>query len=163
MDKLDEYTINEIRLEAKQSKKAEKLVEILFKDIKDRFGNPYLNHLYAVANCFNDEERYTVGLLHDTLEEVPNITYNDLVYLGFRESYLNNLLLLTHNLDVDTYDEYIDKIISSSSIPVLDIKLADMKHNLSRMDNLDLETQTRLRNKYKEPYEKLIKRREELK
>lgn len=160
-DLLNELEIIEIRLEAKQSKKAEKLVNIIFKNTFDLIGRPYIEHIYAVASGFNDEERYTTGLLHDILEDTK-MTINDLVMLGFREMIVNNVILLTK--EEDSYEKYIDKLVTSSNTVVLDIKLSDLKHNLKeeRLNKLNEEKRQTLKDKYLKAYDKISKRREEL-
>ena len=159
---LNEQLIMEITLEGKQSKKAERLIEVVFKDHVDKNNHPYIEHLYNVANNFNDEERYTVGLLHDILEDTC-VSFNDLAILGFRESCLNSVKLLTRDKDM-SYKEYIDLIVSTNNTVALDIKLADLKNNMDKdkLNQLDRETQDKLIEKYSYAYDKISKRREEI-
>ena len=49
-------------------KKATMLVNIFFRDKKDKGGYAYLGHLQFVSNAFDDEDRKVVGLLHDVIE-----------------------------------------------------------------------------------------------
>lgn len=119
----------EITLEGKQSAKAEKLVNYLFETITDKNGECHLNYLYSVARNFQDEMRYSVGLLHDVIEDTK-ITAKDLAILGFRESYIEAIMLLTKKA-FETYDEYIDRLILSDNTVALDIKLADITHNMN--------------------------------
>lgn len=159
---LSEDMIMEITLEGKQSAKAEKLVNILFKNITDKAGESYLNHLYRVAQNFQDELRYTVSLLHDTIEDTA-ITMNDLAVLGFREEYLNVLDYLTRK-EGQTYQEYIENILSSNNLAVLDIKLADLNDNSNpeRLAKLSVEEQIRLTKKYQNAKELVKGKRNEL-
>lgn len=50
---------------------------------KDRYSTPYVSHLYAVAalvsSVTDDEDIIIAGLMHDSLEDVPEYTYDDLV------------------------------------------------------------------------------------
>jgi (p)ppGpp synthase/HD superfamily hydrolase len=50
---------------------------------KDRDNTPYVSHLYAVAalisSVTDDEDVIIAGLMHDSLEDVPEYSYDDLV------------------------------------------------------------------------------------
>lgn len=159
---LTENIIMEITLEGKQSAKAEKLVNVLFKNKKDKAGENYINHLYRVAQNFQDEMRYTVSLLHDTIEDTA-ITTKDLALLGFREEYLKILDYLTKK-ESQTYEEYINNILSSNNSVVLDIKLADLNDNSNpiRLSKLPIEEKERLNNKYQNAKELIERKRNEL-
>lgn len=163
MDILNEDIIMEIILERKQSTKALLLIEKIFNNKFDKANKPYINHLKRVASNFQDEERYTISLLHDTLEDT-SITYNDLLNLGFKEKYLDCLLLLTKTNNT-SYEDYIDRIITSNDSSAMDVKLADLKDNMNedRLNLLNADEARRLLNKYTLAYNKIIKRRDELK
>lgn len=161
-DIMPESLIMEITLEGKQSNKAEKLVEYLFKSIKDKNGENYLLHLFTVARNFQDEMRYSIGLLHDVLEDTK-ITAKDLAVLGFRESYIEAVSLLT-KLENESYDEYIKRLILSNNPVALDIKLADLTHNMNeeRLSKLSIESREKLLKKYIPAKIKIEERRKEL-
>lgn len=163
MDILNEDIIMEIILERKQSTKALLLIEKIFNNKFDKANKPYINHLKRVASSFQDEERYTISLLHDTLEDT-SITYNDLLNLGFKEKYLDCLVLLTKTNNT-SYEDYIDRIITSNDSSAMDVKLADLKDNMNedRLNLLNTDEARRLLNKYTLAYNKIIKRRDELK
>lgn len=152
----------EITLEGKQSAKAEKLVNYVFKDIFDKVGESYLNHLYSVAKNFQDEMRYSVGLLHDVIEDTK-ITMTDLAVLGFRESYIEAIVLLTKK-DFETYNEYIERLISSDNTVALDIKLADLTNNMNgeRLSRLSTIEREKLLKKYIPAKIKIEERRKAL-
>ena len=97
-----------------------------------------------------------VAVLHDIVEDtpiqeetLPNWCSVNEVY-GERLS--DTIMLLTHDKNKDTYDEYIDKIIRSNSILGKLVKAADMKDHLFQLDTL---TPDRL-NKYKPHIYKFI-------
>ena len=50
---------------------------------KDDYNTPYVSHLFSVAMILatvtNDEDIIIAGLMHDSLEDVPNYTYDMLV------------------------------------------------------------------------------------
>ncbi len=49
---------------------------------KDEYHTPYVSHLYSVAalisSATDDEDIIIAGLMHDSLEDVPNYTYEEL-------------------------------------------------------------------------------------
>ncbi|MBQ9834274.1 MAG: hypothetical protein IJO33_03690 [Bacilli bacterium] len=161
-DIIPESLVMEITLEGKQSAKAEKLVNYLFETITDKTGECYLNHLHNVARNFQDEMRYSVGLLHDIIEDTK-ITMTDLAILGFRESYIEAIMLLTKK-EFETYDEYIDRLISSDNTVVLDIKLADITHNMNeeRLSRLSAIEKEKFLKKYIPAKIKVEERRKKL-
>ncbi len=116
---LNEEALISITLEGKQSAKAEKLIDYLYKDTR---------FLYDIAHSFQDEERYTLSLLHDILNKID---YNTLATLGFRESYLKSLVILFK--DDISKEEYIDRLIKENDSVAIDIA-----HELLEKDNIDL-------------------------
>ena len=50
---------------------------------KDEYHTPYVSHLYSVAalisSATDDEDIIIAGLMHDSLEDVPHYSYDDLV------------------------------------------------------------------------------------
>ncbi len=104
----DNDVIN-ITLEGKQSKKAEMLIDLLYED------NDFL---YEIARHFQDEQRYTVALLHDILTKV---TLEQLATMGFREHYLRSIDVLNRSdLDISSY---INKLIDNNDTTAIDIAL----------------------------------------
>ena len=74
--------------------KAELIVRAVFKNIRDKGGNPYLDHLYYVSDHLKDINMKIVGLLHDLIEDT-DITYNDLLEVGFTKNIIDAFELLT--------------------------------------------------------------------
>ena len=113
---LTEEDIIHITLEGKQSAKAEMLVERLYEDN---------NYLYELAHHFQDEQRYTVALLHDILNRISK---EQLATMGFRESYINSLSILKKEEELE---EYIDKLIEKKDTVAMDIaiKLLEKENN----------------------------------
>ena len=91
--------------------KAELIVRAVFKNIRDKGGNPYLDHLYYVSDNLKDINMKIVGLLHDLIEDT-DITYNDLLEVGFTKNIIDAVELLTKK---EEYDKYIDRIINSNN------------------------------------------------
>ena len=119
------------------------------KNQKDKSGLPYVFHLFHLAEQMETEESTAAALLHDVLEDT-DYTLADLAALGFADSVLSALVLLTHDETVD----YMDYVRAIKANPIARaVKLADLKHNsdLSRLDTIDEKALTR-----KAKYEKAI-------
>ena len=122
---LTEEMMMDVTLEGKQSTKAKKLVNYLYEDS---------NFLYDVAGNFQDEEKYTLGLLHDVLNKVD---YNTLATLGFRESYLKSLVILFKD-DISD-EEYVKKLIDKNDLVAISIaaKIYKEKNQLEYVKMLE--------------------------
>ena len=136
--------------------KSEKIVKRLFKDILDKGGNSYLNHLYYVSNSFEDVDMKSIGLLHDIIEDTI-ITANDLREIGFNQEIVDVVSIISRNND-ESYNGYIDRILKSNNYKAINIKMIDMKHNmdLSRIKNPTGKDIERIERKYKPQYKKII-------
>ena len=74
-------------------------------------------------------------MLHDVVEDT-DYTLSDLRKMGFAQTVIDALSLLTHDPEV----EYIDYVLAIKENPIAKIvKLADLRHNsdLSRLDTVD--------------------------
>ena len=58
--------------------RAYRLVSYLFKDKKDKAGEPYLGHLIRVSDCLSMGDAKVAALLHDVVEDVSDISFDDL-------------------------------------------------------------------------------------
>lgn len=135
--------------------KANMLVLIVFKDKKDKAGNPYIRHLNKVSESFRDDKGKCVALLHDIVEDTT-FTFVDLIALGFSKDIVDTLQLLTN--DLGDYDKYIERLIKSDNILAKKVKMADLldNMNLNRFEKLDKTNFDMIRNKYIKTYIKLI-------
>lgn len=140
--------------------KAELIVRAVFKNIRDKGGNPYLDHLYYVSDNLKDINMKIVGLLHDLIEDT-DITYNDLLEVGFTKNIIDAVELLTKK---EEYDKYIDRIINSNNKIALMVKKVDLENNmdLSRIKKPTSKDYDRLNNKYKPQYKKIVKKIKEM-
>lgn len=140
--------------------KAELIVRAVFKNIRDKGGNPYLDHLYYVSDHLKDINMKIVGLLHDLIEDT-DITYNDLLEVGFTKNIIDAVELLTKK---EEYDKYIDRIINSNNKIALMVKKVDLENNmdLSRIKKPTSKDYDRLNNKYKPQYKKIVKKIREM-
>ena len=129
--------------------KCKVLVERVFKDMTDKAGEPYIYHLYRVAEKQNDMISKSAALLHDIIEDINDINENTLRYLSIDEEVISIVKLLTKSNDL-TYEQEISKIIKSGNYEAISIKYADIMDNanIDRLNKLNLETKQRLENKY---------------
>lgn len=124
-----------------ETKKAMKLCFDAHKEQKDKSGLPYVFHPFHLAEQMSNENTTVVALLHDVVED-SDYTFADLQELGFSESVLAALRLLTHDESVP----YMDYVAAIKKNPVARaVKLADLRHNsdLSRMDEVTEKTLAR--------------------
>lgn len=153
---LKQETITLIKREDDLLNKAIILVNDLFKNVTDKQGKPYIEHLYYVSNNLENYEEKIVGMLHDVIED----TYVDedlLLTFGFPKNIVNSVLLLTRNKEI-SYDEYIENIIKSNDLIALKVKKADMMHNMNkeRLDALEENIRKKLEKKYTNNYKKIV-------
>lgn len=100
----------------------------------DKAGQPYINHLLAVADCFDDEITKTVGILHDIVEDT-DYTCDDLTKMGFSVKVVEAVGCLTKCCGED-YQDYLCRVGANNY--AREVKIADLKHNmdLSRLDKV---------------------------
>lgn len=102
----------------------------------DKSGRPYILHpLYVMDKVIHLGDDYaSVGILHDVVEDT-DVTLSDLKLMGFSETVLDALSLLTHAKGT-SYDSYI-KALATNEIATR-VKLADLTHNsdLTRLKGL---------------------------
>ena len=116
--------------------------------VLDRGGNAYITHPIRIMMRLrtNDAELMSIAILHDTIEDAPDIvSFKALIDAGFSTRVINALQLLTHSND-DSYEDYIKKIATNKD--ALRVKLEDLK------DNSDL---TRLKGVTQKDFNRVIK------
>lgn len=116
------------------TKKALALCFEAHKNQKDKSGMPYVFHPFHLAEQMTSEETTIVALLHDVIEDTT-YTIEDLKKMGFSESILLAIQLMTHDENVP----YMDYVAEIKANPIARaVKLADLKHNsdMSRLDNI---------------------------
>ena len=127
-----------------------------------------LSHPLAVANQFEElSDEWVVGLFHDILEDnldLPKqersiLTHKVIEILDHNWDIFRAIQHLTRVKDVETYYEYIEfiKYMKENNRQggelAWKVKLADLKHNLSRTDTLKLS----LKKRYEEALGVLLK------
>lgn len=134
-------------------KRAYELVKILFKEKKDKEGEPYIGHLERVSQKLKKENTRIAGLLHDVVEDIEGFTLDDLRDLHFNEEIIELVRIVTKessNGQKKTYHERITSILNTHNIEAIKLKYADMLDNIDeeRLSKLDEETRNRLFEKY---------------
>lgn len=135
----------------------------LFNDKVDKGGYPYVIHLLKVYSCVNDYQEKVCALLHDVVEDT-DVTFDELKEVGFPCEAIEILTYLTKQKGED-YRDYIERIISSENVHVLNIKLADLKHNMDvkRIKNPSVNDYERINKRYTPAYHKIQNKLEEMK
>ena len=125
------------------------LVSDLFKDKRDKAGDPYINHLIRVSVKLDTDELKIAGLLHDVLEDT-DVNKEMLSELGFSKRIIEIVSGVTNIKGLD-YNSKIKKIIDSGDIDVIKLKYSDMSDNADkdRLSRLPAITRNRLIKKYK--------------
>jgi len=107
---------------------------------KGKDGTPYILHSLRLMLKMKGEQEQIVAVLHDVVEDTST-SFDDLHAVGFSESILETLKLLTHEKDVP-YEDYVQQI---KPHPLArKVKLADLEdnsniHRLSGIEQKDLE------------------------
>lgn len=136
------------------------LVRVLFQNRVDKVGKPYLGHLLRVSNRMTTLEGQVAGLLHDTVEDISDITFEDLLEIGIPSSIIEVLRLVTKepvfgNLSrqekLKRYQKKIEDIIESKNDLALELKIADISDNYNpkRLETYSMD----MRNWFSEKYE----------
>ena len=138
------------------------LVLRVFENKLDKGGLPYFNHLFKVYEGVVSYDEKIIALLHDIVEDT-NITYNDLEEFGYDKKIINSLKHLTKKKG-EYYPDYIDRIINSNDIHALNVKLADLKHNMdiTRIKNPTINDYERISKRYEPAYIKVKNKLDEL-
>ncbi len=152
---MESKKIELIKREDDLIEKAIILVNELFKNITDKQGHPYIEHLYYVSNHLETYEEKVVGLLHDVIEDTY-INEKVLLELKFPKNIVEAVSLLTRNKEI-SYDDYIDSIIQSNNLLAIKVKKVDMMHNMNkeRLAALDENVRKKLEKKYIKNYQKI--------
>ena len=97
----------------------------------DKAGEPYILHPIAVSAQLKSEDEKILALLHDVVEDT-SYTLEDVAALGFQD--LTDALDCLSRRTDETYKEFITRILKNRL--AVKVKVADIKHNLSRIDSL---------------------------
>lgn len=158
----DEDKYYEICNNDNQIYKALEIVTNLFENDLDKGGMPYILHLLYVYKHVSTEEEKIVALLHDTLED-KDVTKKDLLEVGFSEKIVNDVVMLTRVKPIE-YNDYIENLLQNGSIEALNVKLADLEHNMdiTRIKNPSIKEIERVKRRYIPTHEKIMNKLEEI-
>ena len=162
---------NQIKKETNLIKKSYMLVSILFKDKVDKNNEPYIKHLITVSFKMSTFDGRVAGLLHDVVEDIDGVTFDDLIDVGIPNNIIEVLKLVTKkpyndniskSKKLELYNKEIDNIINSDNELAVELKYSDMSnnYNMDRLKLLSSEKQKWFHLKYGENIKKLEKRME---
>ncbi|MBW8360686.1 MAG: phosphohydrolase [Kaistella sp.] len=132
--------------------KAIKIASKAHKGQTDKFGAPYIGHIMRVMNSGNTYDEKMVGVLHDAVEDCPEITYEYLLEEGFPNDIVFAIECLTKDPPDQDYTEFI-KQTERSALAVA-VKINDLHDNmdLTRFTKPLTEKDMRRLNKYLSAY-----------
>ena len=135
--------------------KSLEIITRVFSEKCDKGGFPYVIHLLKVYSGVSEEIEKICALLHDVIEDT-DITYDDLRNVGYSEKIIDILTILT-KLKGEDYRDYINRIIDSKNIHAMNIKLADLRHNMDsgRIKNPSPNDVMRITKRYEPAYERI--------
>ena len=132
--------------------KAIKLAQKAHKGQTDKFGTPYIGHVMRVMNAGNTYDEKIVGVLHDVLEDCPEITEESLKEEGFSVEVVFAVKCLSKiPADMD-YTDFIQQVEKSTL--AIAVKLNDLQDNmnLTRFNHTITERDMKRLNKYLTAY-----------
>ncbi|MBO4667966.1 MAG: GTP pyrophosphokinase [Bacilli bacterium] len=135
--------------------KSLEIVTRVFSDKTDKGGFPYVIHLLKVYSGVSEYIEKVCALLHDIIEDT-DVSYDDLRKVGYSEEIIDILTILT-KLKGEDHRDYINRIISSNNYHAMNIKLADLRHNMDsgRIKNPTPNDYERITKRYEPAYEKI--------
>ena len=132
--------------------KAIKLAQKAHKGQTDKFGTPYIGHVMRVMNAGNTYDEKIVAILHDVLEDCPEITEESLKEEGFSDEVVFAVKCLSKiPADMD-YTDFIQQVEKSTL--AIAVKLNDLQDNmnLTRFNHTITERDMKRLNKYLTAY-----------
>lgn len=135
-----------------QASRAQAIAVIAHRGQKDKLGEPYIEHVTAVASRFDpldDTLACCAAWLHDVLEDT-RITVDDLAIAGIHDEVIEVVQLLTRRRGMG--DEYYERIALNEV--ARQVKRSDLFSNThpSRTELLDEATRFRLQVKYEHAF-----------
>lgn len=98
-----------------------------FEGVMDKGGQPYILHKLRVMNAMpeDDYELRQIAVMHDVVEDT-DVTFEDLIKMGFSARVVDALVLLTH-MPHDSYEIYVSEIKKNPDARL--VKKADIEDN----------------------------------
>ena len=157
-----EEEFNELKKNNDLIYKSLEIVTRLFNDKEDKGGQPYVIHLLKVYSGVSEYLEKVCALLHDVVEDT-DVSYHDLEIVGYNNDVIDILKILT-KVKGEDYRDYIERIIESNNIHALNIKLADLRHNMdiTRIKNPTTNDYERVSKRYEPAYQKILNKINEM-
>lgn len=95
---------------------------------RDKSGVPYIAHPLAVMRAVS-EAAWHVAVLHDVIEDCPDVLFLDLADMGYTSEELRAIEALTRRKG-EEYDAFIQRIIDTGGPLAIEVKMADLEDNL---------------------------------
>lgn len=112
--------------------------------VLDKTDKPSIDHPMRVSFFFNDYERKTVAMLHDTIEDTT-LTLKDLYLMMFSQTTIDAVDAITRR-EGEIYKDYIKRVAQNKLAK--DVKIADLQDNLHRNDGLPEKEKAGLSKRY---------------
>ena len=111
----------------------------------------------------SDYQEKIIALLHDVVEDT-DVTYEDLKEFGYSEDIIEALTYLTKKKG-EYYPDYIERIINSDNKLALEVKLADLTHNIdiNRIKDPSVNDYERVTKRYIPAYNKILNKLDSMK
>ncbi len=97
------------------------------KQVRNRSGEPYIEHCKRVAAQFSDDYTMAIAVMHDVIEDHPG--FEQEIGYRFQGMMLRDLRQLRRR-EGETYYDYVMRICREGSITTKLIKLSDLSDNL---------------------------------
>lgn len=105
---------------------AEEIIEKEFKDVKDKGGQPYLGHIYRVAEPFLCYESYVSALLHDLIEDIPS--WHEIRLRDKFGDEIGDIVMCLTKKQNESYESYLKRVSSNQKATA--IKMQDLRDNM---------------------------------
>lgn len=109
--------------------KAIKIAQKAHKGQTDKFGTPYIGHVIRVMNAGKTYDEKIVGVLHDVIEDCPEITLDHLLQEGFPNEIVFAIECLTKNPSDQDYTEFVKQ--TEKSPLAVSVKINDLQDNMN--------------------------------
>ena len=98
-----------------------------FAGVSDKSGQPYVLHCIRVMMGVESLDAKMVGVMHDLVEDT-SVTLDDLRSMGFGDSVVEGVDLMTHRPEM-SYLDYVLRLRENAI--AREVKLSDLRDNLS--------------------------------
>lgn len=108
--------------------KAIKIAQKAHKGQTDKFGTPYIGHVIRVMNSGKTYDEKIVGVLHDVIEDCPEISLDYLLQEGFSNDIVFAIECLTKTPADQDYTEFVHQ--TEKSPLAVAVKMNDLEDNM---------------------------------